>query len=283
MAANPDALVSTDWVAEHLDDPGVVVADVDEDTTLYDKGHVPGAIGFHWQDDFQDPLRRTFLDREGFEQLMSRKGIGTDDHVVLYGGNNNWFAAYAYWYFRVYGHERLSLMDGGRIKWELEDRELVTDVPDPAPTTYSAAEADASIRVLRDEVLDRFVGAPEGRALVDVRSAEEFRGEKLAPDHLPQEWPQVPGHIPGAVNIGWGNAVNSETGEFRPTGELEHLYGGQGVTPDQEVVVYCRIGERSAHTWFALHELLGYEQVRNYDGSWSEYGSLIDVPVARGD
>ena len=283
MAANPDALVTTGWVADHLDDDGVVIAEVDEDTTAYDKGHVPNAISFHWQDDFQHPLRRTFLDKDGFEELLSRKGIANDDHVVVYGGNNNWFAAYAYWYFKVYGHDNVSLMDGGRKKWELEERELTTSDVVREKTDYEASEPDESIRARREQILDRFVGAPQGTALVDVRSSEEFRGEKLAPDHLPQEWPQVAGHIPGATNIGWGNAVDQDTGEFLSEDRLAELYGDRGVTDDAEVVTYCRIGERSAHTWFVLHELLGYDSVRNYDGSWTEYGSLVDVPVARGD
>ncbi len=283
MPANPDALVTTDWVAEHRDDDGVVVAEVDEDASAYERSHIPGAVGFDWQADFQDPVRRTFLDKTGFEQLMDSKGITNDTHVVLYGGNNNWFAAYAYWYFKVYGHDEVSLMDGGRKKWEQEGRPVDTETVERERTDYTAQDADTSIRALRDEILERFVGAPEGTALVDVRSPEEFRGEKLAPDHLPQEWPQVPGHIPGAANIGWGNAVDQETGEFLPVEELRELYGSRGVTEDRSVVTYCRIGERSAHTWFVLHELLGYDDVRNYDGSWTEYGSLVDVPVAVGD
>lgn len=282
MPANPDALVTTDWVAGHLDDPDVAIAEVDEDTTLYDKGHIPGAVGFHWKEEFQHPVRRTFLEKDQFEELMSRKGISNDHHVVLYGGSNNWFAAYAYWYFRVYGHERVSLMDGGRIKWELENRQLSGEKVERQATSYTASEPDLSIRALRDQILSDFVGAPQGRALIDVRSPAEFSGEQLAPDHLPQEWPQVPGHIPGATNIVWKNAVDEETGEFKSDEELRQLYEGQGITSDAEVVTYCRIGERSAHTWFVLHELLGYPNVRNYDGSWTEYGSLVDVPVERG-
>ncbi|MDP9022452.1 MAG: sulfurtransferase [Actinomycetota bacterium] len=282
MPANPDALVTTEWAAEHLDDAGVVFAEVDEDTTLYATGHIPGAVAFHWKDDFQHPVRRTFLDREGFSKLLSDKGIGNDDHVVLYGGNNNWFAAYAYWYFKLYGHEKLSLLDGGRKKWEQEDRPLTQDDTSRETTQYEAKEPDLSIRALRAQVLDEFVGAPAGKGLVDVRSPEEFRGEKLAPDNLPQEWPQVAGHIPGATNIPWSKAVNQETGEFLGDDQLRELYEGQGVSPDKQIVAYCRIGERSAHSWFVLHELLGYDDVRNYDGSWTEYGSLVDVPVERG-
>jgi thiosulfate/3-mercaptopyruvate sulfurtransferase len=282
MPANPDALVSTDWVAEHLDDPDVVIAEVDEDATAYEKNHLPGAVGFDWKADFQDPLRRTFLDREGFERLVGSRGIGNDTHVVLYGGNNNWFAAYAYWYFKIYGHERVSLMDGGRKLWELQGRELSDEVPQVSPVEYRAQEPDLSIRAKRDEILSRYVGAPDGTALIDVRSPAEFAGEIVAPPSFPQETAQVPGHIPGAVNISWGKAVNADTGEFLPVDALRDLYGGQGVTQDKDVVAYCRIGERSAHSWFVLHELLGYEQVRNYDGSWTEYGSLVDVPVERG-
>ncbi|MDP8961211.1 MAG: sulfurtransferase [Actinomycetota bacterium] len=282
MASNQDALVTTEWVAEHLEDPNVVVADVDEDISAYSKGHITGAVGFDWKKDFQHPVRRGFLDRQGFEKLMSRKGIGNDDHVVLYGGNNNWFAAYAYWYFRVYGHDRVSLMNGGRKKWELEGRELVEEEPERQPTNYAAKAVDESIRARRDEMLANFVGAPSGTALIDVRSPEEYRGELLAPPHLPQEGAQVPGHIPGAANIPWAKAVNQETGEFLPVERLREIYEAVGVTLDKEVAAYCRIGERSAHTWFALHELLGYERVRNYDGSWTEYGSLVDVPVERG-
>jgi thiosulfate/3-mercaptopyruvate sulfurtransferase len=276
-------LVSTDWVAEHLDDDAVVVADVDEDTRLYEQSHVPGAVGFDWKQDFQDPLRRTFLGKDGFEALMHAKSIGNDTHVVLYGGNNNWFAAYAYWYFRVYGHEQVSLMDGGRKLWELQGRPMTDEPTAVTPrSSYRAADPDPRIRALRDQVLAEYVGAPEGRALIDVRSPAEFAGELIAPPHLPQESAQVPGHIPGARNVPWGSAVDAETGEFLPTDELRALYAAQGVTPDKDVVAYCRIGERSAHSWFVLHELLGYERVRNYDGSWTEYGSLVDVPIERG-
>jgi thiosulfate/3-mercaptopyruvate sulfurtransferase len=277
-----DALVTTDWVAAHLEDPNVVIADVDEDTALYETSHIPGAIGFHWREDFQDPVRRTFLDQAGFEQLMDAKGISRDTHVVLYGGNNNWFAAYAYWYFKVYGHEKVSLMDGGRKLWELQSRPMSTDPVEPAATTgYSASAPDETIRAKRDQVLAEFVGAPEGTALIDVRSPAEYAGELIAPPHLPNEGAQVPGHIPGAANVPWAKAVNPDTGEFLPVEELRGLYADQGVTKDKEVVAYCRIGERSAHSWFVLHEILDYDRVRNYDGSWTEYGSLVDVPVER--
>ncbi len=282
MPANPDALVTTEWVAEHLDDPDVVVAEVDEDASAYHAGHVPAAVGFDWRADFQDPVRRTFLDKSGFETLMDSRGIGNDDHVVVYGGSNNWFAAYAYWYFKIYGHARVSLMDGGRKRWEMQHRPLVDDTSDrPASSGYRASDADADLRARRDEILSDFVGAPDGTGMVDVRSPEEFRGEKLAPEHLPGESAMVPGHIPGAVNVPWSKAVNPDTGAFLGDDELRKLYAGQGISDDKEVVAYCRIGERSAHTWFVLKELLGFPHVRNYDGSWTEYGSLVDVPVER--
>jgi thiosulfate/3-mercaptopyruvate sulfurtransferase len=277
-----EPLVSTEWVAERLDDPSVVVADVDEDTTAYERGHVPGSIGFHWKDDFHDPVRRTFVDQAGFEHLMDAKGITNDTHVVLYGGNNNWFAAYAYWYFKIYGHEAVSLMDGGRKLWEAEGRPLTDEATKVSPTSgYRAGEPDADIRALRDHVLGEYVDAPGNKRLIDVRSPAEFAGELLAPEHLPQESAQVPGHIPGARNVPWSKAVDADTGRFLPVEQLRELYGAEGVTAENDIVAYCRIGERSAHTWFVLHELLGYERVRNYDGSWTEYGSLIDVPVER--
>jgi thiosulfate/3-mercaptopyruvate sulfurtransferase len=282
MPANPAALVTTEWVAAHLDDPGIAIVEVDEDASAYHRSHIPGARGFDWRKDLQDPVRRTFLDRRGFEQLLDRAGITNDSHVVLYGGNNNWFAAYAYWYFKIYGHQRVSLIDGGRKLWELEQRPLTAEPTTVRPGSgYRAQEADTSIRARREQVLADYVGALAGRALVDVRSPEEYRGERLAPDHLPNEAAQVPGHIPGAANIPWSRAVNPDTGAFLPDAELRALYAGQGVTPDKEVVAYCRIGERSAHTWFVLSELLGFSAVRNYDGSWTEYGSLVDVPVER--
>lgn len=282
MPTNPDALVSTDWVADHLDDAGVVVIDVDEDIEAYSRSHIPGSIGLDWKADFQDPLRRTFLGRQGFEALMDANGIGRDTHVVIYGGNNNWFAAYAYWYFKVYGHEAVSLMDGGRKKWELEGRKLTDETTQVTPTSgYIASEPDVDIRARREQVLAEFVGAPDGTALVDVRSPAEYSGETTAPPHLPGEAAMVPGHIPGAANIPWATAVNPDTGEFLPADQLREIYEGKGLSATDEVVAYCRIGERSAHSWFVLHEILGYPKVRNYDGSWTEYGSLVDVPVER--
>ncbi len=282
MPTNPDALVTTDWVADHLDDAGVVVIDVDEDIEAYSRNHIPGSIGFDWKADFQDPLRRTFVDKAGFEALMDANGIGNDTHVVVYGGNNNWFAAYAYWYFKVYGHEKVALMDGGRKKWELEGRKLTDETTQVTATSgYTASDADPDIRARREQVLAEFVGAPAGTALVDVRSPAEYAGETTAPPHLPGEAAMVPGHIPGATNIPWATAVNPDTGEFLAADALREVYEGKGLSGDAEVVAYCRIGERSAHSWFVLHELLGWDKVRNYDGSWTEYGSLVDVPVER--
>jgi len=282
MPANPDALVSIDWVAGHLDDPGVVVVEVDEDATAYHASHIPGAIGLDWKADFQDPVKRAFLDKAGFEALMDQSGISRGDHVVLYGGNNNWFAAYAYWYFKIYGHPKVSLMNGGRKLWELQGRPMDDQpVKREATSGYQASEPDAAIRARRDQVLAEFVGAPSGKGLIDVRSPQEYAGEIIAPPHLPNEGSMVPGHIPGAANIPWAKSVDPDSGEFLATDELKALYEGVGVTPDKEIVAYCRIGERSAHTWFVLKEILGYPNVRNYDGSWTEYGSLVDVPVER--
>ena len=277
-----DALVTTDWVAENLEAPGVVLVEVDEDAAAYQTNHIPGAVGFDWKADFQDPIRRTFLDREGFSKLMDSRGISNDDHVVLYGGNNNWFAAYAYWYFKVYGHDKVSLMDGGRKLWELQGRELTSDETKVATSSgYTASEPNNDIRARRDQILAEFVNAEGNKATVDVRSPAEFNGELIAPPHLPNEGAQVPGHIPGAANVPWATAVNPDTGAFLPAEELQTIYGDKGITEDKEIAAYCRIGERSAHTWFVLHEILGYPNVRNYDGSWTEYGSLVDVPVER--
>lgn len=283
MPTNPDALVTTDWVADHSDDASVVVIDVDEDIEAYSRSHIPGSIGFDWKDDFQDPVRRTFLGPEGFAALMDANGITNDTHVVVYGGNNNWFAAYAYWYFKIYGHEKVALMDGGRKKWELEGRKLTDETTTVTPTSgYVTQEPDADIRARREQVLAEYVGAPDGVALVDVRSPAEFSGETTAPPHLPLEAAMVPGHIPGATNVPWATAVNPDTGEFKSIDELKQVYEGKGLDGNDEIVAYCRIGERSAHSWFVLHELLGYDRVRNYDGSWTEYGSLVDVPVEKG-
>jgi len=274
-------LTTTDWLAEHLDDPGLRIVEVDEDTEAYHRGHVPNSVAVNWTTDLQDPIRRDFVSPDAFAALQDRLAITNTTAVVLYGGNNNWFAAYAYWYYRVYGHADVRLVDGGRKAWELEGRKLVTEVPVISPTSgYRPAPPDLSIRAFRGQVLDHYVGNAAA-ALVDVRSPEEYRGEKLAPDHLPNEAAQRPGHIPGAANIPWAKAVDPETGRFLPDDQLRALYGGQGITADRDVVAYCRIGERSAHTWFVLHELLGYPNVRNYDGSWTEWGSLVGVPIEK--
>lgn len=273
-----DVLVDADWVEAHLDDDKVVLVEVDEDTSAYDKGHIRGAVKIDWKQDLQDPVRFDFVDKAGFEKLLSTKGIANDDLVILYGGNNNWFAAYAYWYFKLYGHENLRLLDGGRKKWELDSRELVTEVPERAATDYKAKEQDTSIRAFRDEVVE----AIGEKALVDVRSPDEFTGKLLAPAHLPQEAAQIGGHIPTARNIPWAKTAN-EDGTFKSPEKLRELYTEAGVDLDKDIIAYCRIGERSSHSWFALSELLGLENVKNYDGSWSEYGSLRGVPVEVGE
>jgi thiosulfate/3-mercaptopyruvate sulfurtransferase len=273
-----DVLVDADWVEAHLDDPSVVLIEVDEDTSAYDKGHIRGAIKLDWKTDLQDPVRRDFVDKEGFESLLSERGVPNDATVVLYGGNNNWFAAYAYWYFKLYGHQNVKLLDGGRKKWELDSRELLADVPERQPTQYQAKDQDLSIRAFRDEVVDA-IGKKD---LVDVRSPDEFVGRLLAPAHLPQESAQRPGHVPTARNIPWSKAAN-EDGTFKSNEELKELYEEAGVDLNKDIIAYCRIGERSSHTWFALHELLGLGNVKNYDGSWTEYGSLVGVPVELGE
>jgi len=276
-----NVLVDTDWVAANLGNPAIRVLEVDEDTEAYGQGHIRAAIGVHWKDDLQDPIRRDFIGPEAFGSLMGRLGIGNETEVVLYGGNNNWFAAYAYWYFKYYGHDPVRLMNGGRKKWELEGRELTSDGSAVAPTSrYRTREPVHEIRALR-KFVEESVFESSAFGLVDVRSPEEYRGEVLAPPHLPQEQAQRPGHIPGARNIPWAKAVDSATGAFLPIEQLRSLYEGQGLTPDKEVIAYCRIGERSAHTWFVLHELLGYPNVRNYDGSWTEWGSMVGVPIER--
>jgi thiosulfate/3-mercaptopyruvate sulfurtransferase len=273
-----DVLVDADWVEAHAGDPGIVLVEVDEDTSAYDKGHIRGAVKIDWKQDLQDPVRRDFVDRAGFEALLSERGISNDDTVVLYGGNNNWFAAYAYWYFKLYGHQNVKLLDGGRKKWELESRELVTDVPHRAPTNYTAQEQDSSIRAFRDEV----VAAIGNKNLIDVRSPDEFAGRLLAPAHLPQEQAQRGGHVPTARNVPWSKAAE-EDGTFKSDDALRTLYADAGVDFSTDTIAYCRIGERSAHTWFVFHELLGEQNVKNYDGSWTEYGSLVGVPIELGD
>jgi len=281
MGFAKDVLVATDWLAENIDNPDIRIVDVDEDTEAYQRGHIRNAVGLHWRDDLQDVLRRDFIGPEDFATLQNRIGIGDDTQVILYGGNNNWFATYAYWYYRYYGHRDVKLLDGGRKKWELEGRELTKDAPKADPTSgYAIRGADDDIRAFRDYIASDVVGR-SSYGLVDVRSPEEFRGELLAPAHLPQEQSQKPGHIPGAINLPWGKNVNADTGQFLSADELAKLYEAEGLTPDKEVVAYCRIGERSALTWFVLHELLGYPKVRNYDGSWTEWGSLVGAPIER--
>ena len=272
-----DVLVSADWAQEHLGDPGLVFVEVDEDTSAYDKGHIEGAVKLDWKTDLQDPLRRDFVSKEQFEKLLSEKGISNDDTVVLYGGNNNWFAAYAYWYFKLYGHQNVKLIDGGRKKWELDSRPLSSDAVSRPATQYRAQEQDKSIRAFRDEV----VAAIGQKNLVDVRSPDEFAGKLVAPAHLPQEGAQRPGHIPTALNVPWSKAAN-EDGTFKSDEELGKLYGEAGLDQGKDTIAYCRIGERSSHTWFVLHELLDQSNVKNYDGSWTEYGSLVGVPIEVG-
>jgi thiosulfate/3-mercaptopyruvate sulfurtransferase len=275
--ANPDALVDTQWLKENLSDPGVRVIEVDEDATVYDKDHIPGAIAWSWSDDLHHPTRRDYLDRAGFSRLLSTAGVGPDTTVVLYGGNNNWFAAYAYWLLRYRGFDNVKLLDGGRKKWQVDSLPLEPELPRITPTEFSIAGPERpQIRAFRDHVLESLGSA----TLVDVRSPEEFSGEKFAPDHLPQEQPYVAGHVPGAKNIPWSRTAN-EDGTFKSAEELRELYESAGVDGG-EIIAYCRIGERSSHTWFVLTELIGHSDVKNYDGSWTEYGSLVNVPVERG-
>jgi thiosulfate/3-mercaptopyruvate sulfurtransferase len=271
-------LVTTEWLAERLGDEGLVVAEVDENPDLYEEGHIPGAVKLHWRDDLQDPVERDIVDKATFEAVLGERGIGNDTTVVLYGDKNNWFAAYAYWYLKVYGHGDVRILDGGRQKWIDEERELTTDVPSPAAQSYTASERDESIRAYRDQVREWLGG---GVSLVDVRSPGEYAGELIAPPGYEQEGAQRAGHIPTAVSIPWASAVRDD-GTFKSAQELRELYGGKGITDEQPVTAYCRIGERSAHTWFVLRELLGYEDVRNYDGSWTEWGNLVDVPIEKG-
>ncbi|GLY23517.1 sulfurtransferase [Micromonospora sp. NBRC 101691] len=272
------ALVSAEWAEKNLDAPGVVFVEVDEDTSAYDTGHIAGAIKLDWKTDLQDPIRRDFVNKSQFEALLSERGIANDDTVILYGGNNNWFAAYAYWYFKLYGHGDVKLLDGGRKKWELDARPLVTDKVERPKTQYVAQEPDNSIRAFRDEI-EPAIGV---KNLVDVRSPDEYAGRLLAPAHLPQEQAQRAGHVPTAISVPWSKAAN-EDGTFKSDDELRKIYGAAGLDDSKETIAYCRIGERSSHTWFVLQELLGHRNVKNYDGSWTEYGSLVGVPVALGD
>jgi len=274
--ANPEALVSTDWVAQHLNDPNVRLIEVDVDTTAYDQGHVQGAVGVNWSTELEDTIRRDIPTKENWEKLMSRAGVSADTKIVFYGDNNNWFSAFAYWVAKMYGHRDVVLMNGGRKKWELENRPTTKDAPKVQTATYQAKNLDEGYRAHMQDV-QQYVGASGGKALVDVRSPAEYSGEIVAPPGLP-ETAQRCGHIPGATNIPWGQAAN-EDGTFKSADELKALYEGKGITADKDVVAYCRIGERSSHTWFALKELLGYPKVRNYDGSWTEWGSVIGAPI----
>jgi thiosulfate/3-mercaptopyruvate sulfurtransferase len=272
-------LVTTEWLAEHLNDESVVAAEVDENPALYEEGHIPGAVKLHWREDLQDPIERDLVEKEQFERLLGGLGIGNDTTVVLYGDRNNWFAAYAYWYLKIYGHQDVRILDGGRQKWFDEGRETTTEPPSRSPVQYTAADRDESIRAYRDAVREGLGDA--AKALVDVRSPQEYSGDLIAPPGYEQEGAQRAGHIPTAQSIPWAQAVRDD-GTFKTADELRQLYETKGVTPGKEVTAYCRIGERSAHTWFVLRELLGYENVRNYDGSWTEWGNLVDVPIEKG-
>jgi len=275
--ARSDVLVSAEWAEQNLNTDGIVFVEVDEDTSAYDGGHIEGAVKLDWKTDLQDPVRRDFVDADQFSKLLSERGIANDDTVVLYGGNNNWFAAYAYWYFKLYGHNDVKLLDGGRKKWELDGRALSTDTVSRPATSYQAAAPDNSIRAFRDVSLAA-IGA---NRILDIRSPDEFSGKILAPAHLPQEQSQRPGHIPGAINVPWSKAAN-EDGTFRSDDELRALYTAAGLDFGKDTIAYCRIGERSSHTWFTLKYLLGFDHIRNYDGSWTEWGNLVGVPVAKG-
>lgn len=277
VLTNEKVLVSTDWAADHLNDEGVRFVEVDVDTEAYESGHIPGAVGWNWKEQLQDQLRRTIASKEDFENLLQESGVDNDTTLVLYGDNNNWFAAWAYWLLKYYGHEDVKILDGGRKKWEAEDRELTTDEPSYDATDYSISGTKPEYRAFRDEIKEQLESDSFG--LVDVRSPDEFTGKILAPPGL-NELSQRAGHIPGASNIPWSKAVN-EDGTFKSKDELKEIYESEGITPDKNIVAYCRIGERSAHSWFVLNELLEYPNVKNYDGSWTEWGNLIDAPIER--
>jgi thiosulfate/3-mercaptopyruvate sulfurtransferase len=276
--AQPDVLVSTEWVAQHSGDPGIRLVESNEDILLYDTGHIPGAVKIDWFNELNDPLVRDYLDGERFAELLSAKGIGRNTTVIFYGDKNNWWACYAFWVFQLFGHTNAKIMDGGRLKWEAEGRALTKAVPNSPPTTYPVVTRnDSVIRAFREEVLEH---VQKRGALVDVRSPGEYKGELLHMADYPQEGALRGGHIPGAANIPWAKAANQD-GTFKSADELKALYGGEGITPDKDIVAYCRIGERSSHTWFVLTYLLGYPSVRNYDGSWTEWGNLVGMPIER--
>jgi thiosulfate/3-mercaptopyruvate sulfurtransferase len=276
--SNPEFLVSTSWVADHLDDPQVRLVESNEDALLYETGHIPGAVKVDWFTTLQDQVRRDFITKADFENLCSRLGIANDTTVVFYGDKSNWFATYALWLFRYYGHENLKIMDGGRMKWQQEERPMTKEVPTYPRTSYTASEPDESVRAYRDDVFEH---VREGDPLVDVRSPQEYRGELLHMPNYPQEGATRGGHIPGAANIPWSQATNEADSTFKSAEELRQLYESQGITPDKEIIAYCRIGERSSHTWFVLKYLLGYPDVRNYDGSWTEWGNLVNAPIEK--
>ena len=278
--AHPESIVSTDWVAEHLDDDGVRLVEVDVDTAAYDQGHIPGAVGWNWTTQLNDTLTRDLLDKQQMEKLLGESGIGRDTTVVLYGDNNNWFATYAFWQMRMYGHCALKMMDGGRQKWIAEGRPTTTEVPTHPACVYTASDPDTSLRATRDYVLE-VASTQNNTGLVDVRAPAEYSGELLAPANLPQEGSQRGGHIPGAANVPWASAVNEADGTFKSVEDLREIYGGKGISGDSETITYCRIGERSSHTWFVLTQILGHTKVRNYDGSWTEYGSIVGAPIER--
>ena len=278
--AHPESIVETDWVAQHLGDDNLRLVEVDVDTTAYDQGHVQGAVGWNWTTQLNDTVRRDILNREQMQRLLGESGIGRNTTLVLYGDNNNWFATYAFWQIKMLGHRRLKLMNGGRAKWEKEGRSLTTQTPSHSRRSYRASNPDTSIRATRDYVLE-VASTRNNVGLVDVRAPAEYSGELLAPANLPQEGAQRGGHIPAAANIPWGTAVNQDDGTFKSVEELREIYGGKGITENKEIITYCRIGERSSHTWFALTQILGYGKVRNYDGSWTEYGSIVGAPIEK--
>jgi thiosulfate/3-mercaptopyruvate sulfurtransferase len=283
--AHPEVLVSTDWLAQHLDDPSIRIAEVDEDVLLYDTGHIPGSVKLDWHSQLNDPVKRDFIGPQTFAKLMDQIGVKNDTTVILYGDRNNWWATYAYWIFKLNGHQNVKVMDGGRKKWQDEGRELTKQVPSYSGSGYRANQPTPGIRAFREDVLQHIGGreakpSPD-KPLVDVRSPGEFSGELMHMADYPQEGTLRGGHIPSARNIPWAKAVDPDTATFKSAEELRQLYGGEGVTPEKDVVVYCRIGERSSHTWFVLHELLGYPTVRNYDGSWTEWGNAVGLPIER--